>query len=84
MTSENFCYWLQGFFELSTTTASVTEEKKLSSLTIAQTQCIQRHLDMVFRHEIDPSLGTPEHQQALLEVHEGTPRPWDPHTKLMC
>lgn len=45
MTSRDFAYWLQGFFELSEAT----------TLNEHQTKLIQQHLNMVFIHEIDPS-----------------------------
>lgn len=45
MTSREFCYWLQGMFELNAP----------SSLNERQTKMIKNHLDMVFIHEIDPS-----------------------------
>jgi hypothetical protein len=62
MTSRDFCYWLQGFFEISETT-EITEK---------QLQVIKNHLNMVFKHEIDPSHGDAAHQKALSEVHQGT------------
>lgn len=46
MTSRDFCFWLQGYFELQNP-ESITEE---------QISIIQRHLNMVFVHEIDPSM----------------------------
>jgi hypothetical protein len=61
MTPENFCYWLQGYFELA----------KTSSFNEEQTLLIKQHLDMVFAHAIDPSLGTPEHVDKLRTLHEG-------------
>jgi hypothetical protein len=39
MTPENFCYWLQGYFELN--------EYKYEPMTSNQVQTIQDHLDMV-------------------------------------
>jgi len=45
MTSRDFCYWLQGYFEIS----------KASTLSEEQTQDVRNHLNMVFIHEIDPS-----------------------------
>lgn len=45
MTSREFCYWLQGFFEL-------TDAGPLSA---SQAEMIRAHLAMVFFHEIDPS-----------------------------
>ena len=46
MTSRDFCFWLQGYFELQNP-QTITEE---------QISVIQRHLNMVFEHEIDPSM----------------------------
>jgi len=61
MTSANFCYWLQGFFELA--------PAQDAALTAEQTRTIKAHLAMVFKHEIDPSLGTKEHQRELQDIH---------------
>ena len=61
MTSRDFCYWLQGFFELAPA-AGVTAE---------QAATIKKHLNMVFAHEIDPSFGKPAHQAALDQLHYG-------------
>lgn len=60
MKSTEFCYWLQGLFEL-------TDVKTLDA---KQTQLIKNHLALVFKHEIDPSYGDEEHQQALQEIHD--------------
>jgi hypothetical protein len=54
MKSVEFCYWLQGMFEL-------TEPKELNA---EQTELIRKHLAMVFVHEIDKSY--PEKQQSVL------------------
>lgn len=72
MTSREFCYWLQGFFELQRASAQGAQGV-IEPLTTGQIQVIQNHLNMVFRHEIDPSLGTPEHQAELSAAHEGGP-----------
>ena len=45
MKAVEFCYWLQGHFELS----------GQSELTPFQVQQIKNHLSLVFKHEIDPS-----------------------------
>lgn len=69
MTSRDFCYWLQGFFEIS------GHDKP--GLTANQRQIIQDHLSMVFKHEIDHSYGDSNHQKELDGLHkskEGTPR----------
>ncbi len=44
MNSVDFCFWLQGFFEISS----------LDSLTDKQVEVIKSHLHLVFKHEIDP------------------------------
>jgi hypothetical protein len=59
MTSRDFAYWLQGFFEL-------TSEK---GMTGEQVETVKRHLNMVFKHEIDPSMGAPTAQSALNHLH---------------
>jgi hypothetical protein len=58
VTSRDYAYWLQGFFELSD--ATTLNEK--------QTALIKSHLNMVFIHEIDPSFPA-EQQTALDEAH---------------
>jgi hypothetical protein len=72
MTSREFCYWLQGFFELQAAGGATG-----IVITAAQLQCVQNHLNMVFKHEIDPSQGSPEHQAELSEAHEGKLPPGD-------
>jgi hypothetical protein len=59
MTSRDFAYWLQGFFEIA----------KPDTIDPEQTRMVQRHLAMVFRHEIDPSLG--EDLAELQAIHNG-------------
>lgn len=59
MKSRDFCYWLQGLFELG----------NINSLDAIQTDKIKKHLAMVFKHEIDPSAGSTAHQQELSELH---------------
>ncbi len=44
MNTIDFCYWLQGHFEMSETDA----------LSDKQVQIIKNHLNLVFKHEIDP------------------------------
>ena len=63
MTSKDFAYWLQGFFELSDPTAPLTEK---------QVQTIKNHLKLVFLHEIDPSYtDDPIVQKIFQNVHDG-------------
>jgi hypothetical protein len=65
MTGRDFCYWLQGHFELSPPGAALTAE---------QTDMVRRHLALVFKHEIDPSYGD-ETKQADLNAIHSPPKP---------
>lgn len=58
MTSRDFCYWLQGYFELT----------PAPHLTARETM-ISQHLAMVFKHEIDPSIPDPTGE--LQAIHDG-------------
>lgn len=69
MKSVEFCYWLQGFFELHPENGKATSDG--ISLTPQQVGTIARHLAMVFKHEIDPSYGSQAAQQALATIHQG-------------
>lgn len=59
MDSVDFCYWLQGLFELG-------DPKELNA---KQVDLIKKHLNMVFVHEIDPSYGDKEEQAKLNKIH---------------
>ena len=61
MTSRDFCFWLQGYFELSGDQA----------IDQGQSNVIKQHLSMVFRHEIDPQMGNQAHQTDLDTIHAG-------------
>ena len=61
MTSRDFCYWMQGFFEIS----------GAKEVTPEQLTVIKNHLNMVFKHEIDPSHGDAAHQKKLSDAHQG-------------
>jgi hypothetical protein len=62
MKSVEFCYWLQGLFE-------VAEPQTLNE---KQVDLIKRHLNMVFVHEIDQSYPLIQ-QSALNAVHSESP-----------
>lgn len=68
MTARDFCYWLQGYFEV----AGIKTETGCT-LTNAQTAAIQRHLALVFAHDIDPQTdkGDPQTKKALGHIHAG-------------
>mgnify|MGYP000554307937 CR=1 FL=1 len=59
MTSRDFCFWLQGVFEVN----------DLKSLDEKQTKIVKAHLALAFIHDIDPSMGDKEHQDKLNETH---------------
>lgn len=61
MKAENFCYWLQGYFEISGVDGDTMTTEKI--------ECIRKHLALVFKHDIDPKQGSPEHQAELNEIH---------------
>jgi len=63
MTSRDFAYWLQGYFEVADPTQIGEKE----------TQMIKKHLALVFKHEIDPSMGDDIHQAELNEIHNPIP-----------
>lgn len=70
MTSRDFCYWLQGFFEMKQAGLGERSSQQLTGLTIdnpEQVDCIRKHLAMVFHHEIDPSFG--KDNQHLNKLH---------------
>lgn len=72
MTSRDFAFWLQGYFE-------IVGEDTSSVLTINQMKIIKNHLNLVFKHEIDPSMGDTQNQQVLNEIHQNN---WHQTVKL--
>ena len=75
MTSRDFVYFLQGLFELGNPT----------SLDERQTELIRKHLALVFKHEIDPSMGGAEHQADLNTIHApSSPTPSSGKTVYRC
>ncbi len=81
MKTRDFCYWMQGFVEIHG--AAPTE---------AQWTIIKNHLNMVFVHDIDPSMPDPDGK--LAAAHAGKPvdhvkpvRPqsgYNPDTLIRC
>jgi hypothetical protein len=62
MTARDFCYWLQGFLEI--TDASTIDEKQLGM--------IRKHLNMVFAQDIDPTHGDKTKQDKLNQIHSSS------------
>lgn len=74
MNATEFCYWLQGLFEL----AEPTE------LNAEQTDMIRKHLAMAFLHDIDKRPSS-EEQEKLNNLHSGRPPFGDPSgLKMRC
>lgn len=64
MTARDFCYWLQGKLEI---------DGEPKPLTASQVEVIQRHLSLVFAHDIDPKAGDEKQQAKLNKIHHGVP-----------
>lgn len=71
MTSRDFAYWLQGYFEIS-------NPKEIKE---TEVEMIKKHLNLVFKHEIDPSMGDEKHQEKLNKIHQ---KPFDKDTLVRC
>jgi hypothetical protein len=65
MTSRDFCFWMQGYLEIGNPQSIGHEELKQ----------IKKHLALVFKHEIDPSMGDQNHQDELNLIHSVPPSP---------
>lgn len=66
MKSRDFVYWLQGFAELN----------KNEPPDETQWKIIRNHLNLVFKHEIDPSMPDPDGE--LQDAHDGVEHPRPP------
>lgn len=76
MTARDFCYWLQGYFEISSDTGI--------TLTTKQVEAIRNHLNLVFYHDIDPSQHKqPSDKEKMQEIHDGKSPPFTNH-KMRC
>lgn len=54
MTSRDFCFWLQGYFEINGNQPRPPEH--CDSLNSEQIKMIKKNLNLVFKLEIDPSM----------------------------
>lgn len=62
MTSRDFVFWFNGFLEISGPDAEIDK---------AKLQIIRNHLNLVFKHEIDPFM--PDLTGELQAIHDGKP-----------
>ena len=68
MKAVEFCYWLQGYFEIR-----MDGYPSEHIITNEQAVIIRNHLALVFKHDIDPMAGgSKEYQDELQEIHDGT------------
>jgi hypothetical protein len=72
MTSREFAYWLQGFFEITGPTATLTS---------TQVDMVRKHLSLVFKHEIDPSYPNAE---KLNQIHNASQSHWSEQEQVRC
>ncbi len=84
MTPQEFCYWLQGHLELSGEGIALTSK---------QTECIRRHLALVFEHVVDPSYTAhlPSKEAAAVQTklsaihgNMAPPPDFDPTVRYRC
>jgi hypothetical protein len=62
MTSEQFAFWMQGFFELSET----------NELSPRQVEIIKNHLKLVFYYDIDKSYDVDQKTSETMQaIHDG-------------
>jgi hypothetical protein len=66
MLARDFCYWLQGFFEITAGPNVAGVPLSPEKVTI-----IRNHLNLVFIHDIDPTI--PGNPATLQAIHDGTP-----------
>lgn len=62
MNSIDFCFWLQGYFEIH----------GKAEVSVEQAEIIKNHLNLVFKHEIDPlrNSETTTEQPVLNVTHQ--------------
>ena len=71
MNATEFCYWLQGYIEVTKAGQPPGNSPLMRTLNQAQLDTIERHLALVFQHDIDPKQGPPAVQQQLQTIHDG-------------
>lgn len=78
MKASEFCYWLQGYFEIAEDQTPLHDG--LNELAIEK---IKRHLSLVFVHDLDPAQVADKLQQ----IHDGDeckPIDFGNSTKMRC
>lgn len=67
MTARDFCYWLQGYFEI--------RGENWDEMSPERVNIIKKHLAVVFAHDIDPKAGGPAEQAKLNALRDDTKSP---------
>ena len=84
MTPRDFCFWLQGYFEIGGSD---------TALSGAQIAMLRKHLDSVFEAKTEPAMPFKQEGQQLPEdflqrmrerVIPATPGPFDPPLTVTC
>jgi hypothetical protein len=70
MTPRDFCYWLQGFYEIKDADRSPIVASPVQTISNAQAEVIRNHLNLVFKHVLDAQYPA-ETKGALQAVHDG-------------
>lgn len=77
MNARDFCYWLQGFFEMK---AAGLPPNVAEDISHHQAVTIRNHLALVFKHELDPAIdgGDPKKKDEIGTIHGPQPGTWPP------
>ncbi len=74
MKARDFMYWFQGYLEIRRAHPNYDPSVGLSA---EELKVVENHLNLVFKHEIDPSM--PDVDGSLQDAHDGTkPKPPKP------
>ena len=83
MTSRDFCFWLQGAIEFGLLEKEDPRDEGIF-LESEKIDLIKKHLNLVFKHEIDPSMGDASHQLKLNNIHGSKEKPSPTDVFLRC
>ena len=69
MTARDFAFWFQGYLEIR----KAHPAHVASGISQQEVAVIEKHLNMVFIHDIDPTMPDPDGK--LQAAHDGKPTP---------
>lgn len=67
---------------MDTTKLNIKHISKIRVIEKEQVDVIKTHLDLVFKHEIDPSMGDENHQNLLNQIHNKPKSSHNPNEQL--